>query len=249
MNISAVIIVKNAVRTIKKTLESLTDFDDVMVYDNGSDDGTQGIVREFSNATLIEGDFFGFGPTKNKAASYARHEWILIVDSDEVVDLELINTLKTKKLNNNTVYILNFLAFYKNIQIKYSGWNNQKIKRLYNKSKTSFNENQVHENIIDENFSTVELSGNIEHYSYSSISEFIIKADRYSTLFANDNAGRKKSSPLKAFMNGIYSFIKTYIFKRGFLDGYPGLLIAFSHMATNFYKYLKLYEKNKELKK
>jgi len=249
MNISAVIIVKNAVNTIKKTLESLSAFNDVIVYDNGSDDGTQDIVKEFSNITLIEGSFLGFGPTKNKAASYAKNEWILIVDSDEVVDLELINTLKTKKLNDSTVYILNFLAFYKNIQIKYSGWNNQKIKRLYNKSKTSFNENQVHENIIDENFNTEELKGNIEHYSYSSISEFIIKVDRYSTLFANDNAGRKKSSPLKALFNGIYSFIKTYFFKRGFLDGYSGLLIAFSHMATNFYKYLKLYEKNKELKK
>ena len=247
MNISAVIIVKNGAKTIDKTLLSLKDFDDVVVYDNGSNDGTQDIVKKYSNTNLIEGDFLGFGPTKNKATSYARHDWILIIDSDEIIDKTLINTLKTKTLDTNTVYILNFLAFYKDIQIKYSGWNNQKIKRLYNKKTTSFNSNMVHENIIVDDLKTKILKGNIKHYSYHSMSDFIIKADRYSTLFAKENAGKKTSSPSKAFFNSIYSFIKTYFFKRGFLDGYVGLLIAFSHAVTNFYKYLKLYEKNKEL--
>ena len=55
-----------------------------------------------------------------------------------------------------------------------------------------------------------------------------------------------QASPSKAFFSGIYAFIKTYILKRGFLDGYVGLLIAFSHMATNFYKYMKLYECNRD---
>ncbi|MGB3750645.1 MAG: glycosyltransferase family 2 protein, partial [Arcobacteraceae bacterium] len=62
------------------------------------------------------------------------------------------------------------------------------------------------------------------------------------------NVGRKKSSPLKAILNAKFSFFKTYFLKRGFLDGYAGLIIAFSHMATNFYKYIKLYELNKEIK-
>jgi len=88
----------------------------------------------------------------------------------------------------------------------------------------------------------------MKHYSYMSISDFIIKLDRYSTLFANDNVGKKSSSPAKAFFNGLYSFFRTYILKRGFLDGYAGLIIAFSHFATNFYKYIKLYELNLEQK-
>ncbi|MDP3266138.1 MAG: glycosyltransferase family 2 protein [Sulfuricurvum sp.] len=248
MNVSAVMIVKNGARTIRKSLESLKEFNDVIVYDNGSDDGTQDIVKEFLNAHLIEGVFDGFGTTKNRAASYAKNDWILIIDSDEVVDEELLHALKTKVLDPKSIYIVNFLAFYKEIQIKHCGWNNQKIRRLYNKTVTRFNDNAVHENIIDEGMKKEAIEGNMKHYSYMSISDFIVKLDRYSTLFANDNAGKKSSSPLKAFFNGLYSFFRTYILKRGFLDGYAGLIIAFSHMATNFYKYIKLYEMNQELK-
>lgn len=248
MNVSAVMIVKNGARTIRRSLESLREFDDVVVYDNGSTDGTQEIVRTFQNVRLIEGIFDGFGTTKNRAASYARHDWILIIDSDEVVDSELLTALKTKSLDPKTIYIVNFLAYYKEIQIRHCGWNNQKIRRLYNKSVTRFNNNAVHENIIDEGMKKEPIEGNMKHYSYMSISDFIVKVDRYSTLFAEGNVGKKFPTPAKAFFNGMYSFFRTYVLKRGFLDGYAGLIIAFSHMATNFYKYIKLYEMNRERK-
>jgi len=247
-NISAVVLAKNNEATIKKTLEALREFADVIVYDNGSTDKTMDIAKEFSNVTLIEGAFKGFGWTKNKAASYAKNEWILIVDSDEVVDKELREVLATKQLDANTVYILNFRAFYKEREVKHCGWNNQKIKRLYNKSVTRYNDNDVHEDIITDGLKTEVLQGNMEHYSYQSIEQFVTKANTYSTLFAKNNAGKKSSSPAKAFFNGAYSFIKTYFFKQGFRDGYVGLVIAYSHMVTNFYKYIKLYELNKELK-
>ena len=248
MNVSAVMIVKNGARTIRKSLESLREFDDVIVYDNGSIDGTQEIASEFANVHLIEGEFDGFGTTKNRAANFATHDWILIIDSDEVVDDGLLEALKTERLDPKTIYIVNFLAYYKDIQIRHCGWNNQKIRRLYNKSVTRFNDNAVHENIIDEGMKKASIAGNMKHYSYMSISDFIVKLDRYSTLFAIDNAGKKGSSPFKAFFNGLYSFFRTYVLKRGFLDGYAGLIIAFSHMATNFYKYIKLYEMNLEQK-
>ncbi|MFW0696866.1 glycosyltransferase family 2 protein [Aliarcobacter butzleri] len=249
MNISAVVLAKNNQKTIEKTLNALVEFDDVVVYDNGSTDDTIEIVKKFSNVNLIEGEFKGFGWTKNKAASFAKNDWILVVDSDEVIDKELLKELKEKILDNNCVYKLNFKAFYKDIQIKHCGWNNQKIKRLYNKSVTSYNSNDVHEDIITDNLKIEILRGNVEHYSYQTISEFVIKADRYSSLFAQNNVGKKSSSPAKAFFNGLYSFIKTYFFKQGFRDGYVGLIIAFSHMVTNFYKYIKLYELNNENKK
>lgn len=248
MNVSAVMIVKNGARTIRRSLESLSEFDDVIVYDNGSSDGTQAIAAEFPNVRLIEGEFDGFGTTKNRAASYALHDWVLIIDSDEVVDAELLLSLQSESLDPKAIYIVNFLAYYKEIPIRYCGWNNQKIRRLYNKSVTRFNDNFVHENIIDEGMKKLPIAGNMKHYSYMSISDFIVKLDRYSTLFATDNVGKKSSSPAKAFFNGLYSFFRTYILKRGFLDGYAGLIIAFSHMATNFYKYIKLYEMNLEQK-
>lgn len=246
MDISVIVLVKNNENTLPKTLESLKGFSDVVVYDNGSTDKSIEIAKSFSNVHLVQGEFKGFGWTKNQAASFSKNDWVLIIDSDEVVDSELFETLSTTKLDKDTVYKLNFKAFYKDIQVKYCGWNNQKIKRLYNKTVTHNNSNDVHEDIISDGLKIKELSGNVEHYSYHSISQFIIKADHYSTLFAKNNVGKKNSSPQKAFFNGIYSFIRTYIFKRGFLDGYVGLIIAYSHMVTNFYKYIKLYELNKE---
>ncbi len=248
-NISAVVLAKNNESTIYNTLKALEIFEDVVVYDNGSNDNTIQIAKTFSNVNLIQGEFKGFGWSKNRAANFAKNNWILIVDSDEVVDAKLLQTLQTKKLDEHTVYILNFRAFYKNIEVKYCGWNNQKIKRLYNKNITRYNDNDVHEDIITKSLKIELLEGNVLHYSYQSIEQFVNKANTYSTLFAKNNAGKKSSSPTKAFFNGVYSFIKTYFFKQGFLDGYVGLVIAFSHMATNFYKYIKLYELNKELKK
>lgn len=245
--ISIVMIVKNGAQTIQRSLESLEDFDDVVVYDNGSQDNTVEIASKYKNVNLIKGDFLGFGETKNRASSYAKHDWILILDSDEVIDKELNETLKNLALDENSIYLLNFKAFYKEIQIKHCGWNNQKIRRLYNRQKTKFNSNKVHENIIDENMQIKEIkNGNILHYSYRNISDFIVKTDRYSTLFAQNNVGKKSSSPLKAISNALYTFIKTYFFKKGFLDGYAGLIISFTHMSVNFYKYIKLYELNKE---
>jgi len=253
--ISAVMIVKNGARTIAKSLKSLLSFDDVVVYDNGSTDGTQKIARGYPNVRLIEGAFEGFGLTKNMAAKHARHDWILIIDSDECLEPELTQAIHSQKLDPQTIYLLNFKAFYKSYQVRYCGWNNQKIRRLYNREHTQFTSDHVHENLIVAGLQTKELhGGSVQHFSYHSVSDFINKVDRYSSLFAEGNTGYSASSkhkiirasPSKAFLNAAYSFFRTYILKRGFLDGYVGLLIAFSHMSTNFYKYIKLYERRRE---
>ena len=244
-NISVVIIVKDGGKTINATLSALSQFSDVVVYDNGSTDDTIEIANKFHNVNLIQGDFTGFGPTKNKATTYAKNDWILILDSDEVADDEFVNHLKFQHLDDQSVYMVNMVSYYKDIKIKYSGWNNEKHVRLYNRKLTQYNNNYVHEDIEIEGFEVVLLQGDIQHYSYHDIHDFIVKLDRYSTLFAQQNPN-KYSSPLKAILNAGFSFFKTYILKRGFLDGYVGLVIAFSHMATNFYKYIKLYELNQK---
>ena len=247
--ISVVIIVKNGAETIKSVLDSLINFDDVVIYDNGSDDGTQDIVKQYKNANLITGRFLGFGPTKNKAATYSKYDWILSLDADEVVSTEMFTNLMNFDLSNKDIYEISRFNYYKGKRINYCGWGEERIVRLYNKQITSFNDNMVHEKIITKNLNLKVIKGELQHYPYNSLTQFVQKADHYSTLFAKDKVGIKKSSPLKAFLNATFSFIKTYIFKRGFLDGYIGLVISVSHAMTNFFKYIKLYELNKELKK
>lgn len=247
-HISCVIIVKNAQKTITNTLASLSLFDDVVLYDNGSTDQTIQIAKTFKNVNLIQGEFKGFGWTKNHAAKFAKNNWVLSLDADETISMQLADTLCLLKPDPDNIYIIKRINFYKDFEIKHC-WGNDMLMRLYNKNITSFSDSFVHEHLLIKNLHAVTIDGTLKHFPYSDITDFIIKLDIYSTLFAKDKAGKKSSSPAKALFNGVYSFIKTYFFKQGFLDGYAGLVIAFSHMATNFYKYIKLYELNKELKK
>lgn len=244
--ISCVIIAKNAASTIKNTLASLALFDNIIVYNNGSTDKTADIANKFNNVTLVQGEFIGFGPTKNKAASFAEYDWILSLDADEVLSSAFIDSLQKVTLDKDNIYTIERENFYRTTQIKYC-WGNDIIPRLYNRQNTSFSSQNVHESIMLEGFNIQHIAGAIKHYPYASITDFIIKLDRYSTLYANDHQGKKSSSPLKAMINAHFAFFKTYFLKRGFLDGYPGLIIAFSHMATTFYKHMKLYEANKAL--
>jgi glycosyltransferase involved in cell wall biosynthesis len=248
LSISVAIIAKNAEKTIGNTLESLKLFDDVVIYDNGSTDNTKSICQSYQNVNYILGEFSGFGPTKNKAASFTKHNWVLSLDSDEVLSREFVDELISITLDENKLYTINRVNYYKKQKISHC-WANDIIIRVYNKNKTAFNDLHVHEKVKSDGFKIINLKSEVNHFPYLTITDFIIKLDRYSTIFAEDNVGKKTSSPLKAVLNAKFSFFKTYFLKRGFMDGYAGLVIAFSHMATNFYKYIKLYEANKELKK
>lgn len=246
-HISCVIIAKDAESTIKSVLDSLSSFNDVVLYSNNSSDTTDEIALKYTNVNLIQGDFLGFGPTKNRAATYAKNDWILSLDADEILSEEFVENLSKTSLDIKNIYTILRVNYYKKREIKHC-WGNDVIIRLYNKKKTAFTDKKVHEKIIQDSFSLKNISGVVRHYPYSSVSDFVHKLERYSTIYAEDNVGKKKSSPSKAILNGFFSFFKTYFLKRGFLDGSAGLLIAFSHMATNFYKYFKLYELNRELK-
>jgi len=246
-NISCVIIAKNAQETLIDVLNALKNFEEIILYSNNSTDKTNSIVLSYKNVKLIQGEFIGFGPTKNIAASYATKDWIFSLDADEVVSKDFIHNLSKTKLSKNCIYSILRTNFYKKRQIKHC-WANDEIIRIYNKRTTAFTDKYVHEHIMQKDLKIEKIKGFINHYPYTSIESFIEKTNIYSTLFAKNNVGKKSSSPSKAFCNGLFSFIKTYFFKQGFLDGYAGLVIAFSHMTTNFYKYIKLYELNQELK-
>ncbi len=245
-HISCVIIVKNAGLTIENTLASLVNFQEVILYDNGSTDQTIAIAQSFSNVKLVYGEFFGFGETKNKAATFATQPWILSLDADETLTAAFIQSLLAIQLDEQCVYQMLRTNFYREQEIKYC-WKKEKIVRLYHRQVTGFNANKVHEFVISEHLKVCELSGLVHHYPYHGISDFMIKSNRYSSLFAEENLGKKHSSPAKALFNAWFTFIKKYIIKRGFLDGSAGLIISFTHMSTNFFKYMKLYEANKAL--
>ena len=125
--LSVVIVCKNGAKVIGETIKSFTGLtDDILIYDNGSTDGTQDIVKQ-SNARLIEGNWEGFGKTKNKANALGKYDWILSLDADEAIDEELKkNLLKEELTDEKKVFEFKFKNFLGNKWLRFGEWGNDK---------------------------------------------------------------------------------------------------------------------------
>ncbi len=244
--VSVTILTKNSKKYWREVLDSLQAFDEVLVYDNGSIDNTLEIAKTFPNVKIVIGTFEGFGPTHNKASNCAKHNWILSIDSDEIVTPEMTQEIKSTTLQEDTVYSFPRHNYFNGKFIRWCGWYPDRQYRLYNRTQTQFTDAQVHEAIQITKMHHVSLKSPILHYSYDSLSDFLTKMQSYSKLFAEQNKGKKSSSPLKATSHAIFAFIKSYFIKRGFMGGYEGFVISTYNAHTAFYKYLKLYEANRE---
>lgn len=247
--ISVTILTKNSQKYLTEVLTSTLPFDEVVLYDNGSTDKTMEIAKQFPNVTIHQGPFSGFGPTHNQASSVAKNDWILSIDSDEVVNPEMAQEILALNLQDNSVYSFPRDNYFNGKWIKWCGWYPDRQVRLYNRKKTRFTDAQVHEAIITDGMNHIKLNVSMRHYSYASIADFLTKMQSYSDLFAAQYQGKKTSSPWKAISHGLFAFFKSYILKRGILGGYEGFVISAYNGHTAFYKYLKLYEANQKLQK
>lgn len=242
--ISATVLTKNSAKHLPEVLEALKPFDEVLVFDNGSKDNTIAIAKSFSNCRVVEGTFTGFGPTHNTASNHAKHSWIFSVDSDEVPSKELVEEILALPLDASCVYSCPRHNIFNGKWIHSCGWHPDRVFRLYNKEKTRFTDALVHETIETKGMKTAELKGYLKHYSYDSLSDFLSKMQSYSTLFAEQQAGKKKASPFSAIGHGMAAFFKSYVLKKGFTQGYEGFVISVYNGHTAFWKYMKLYEIN-----
>jgi glycosyltransferase involved in cell wall biosynthesis len=247
MGISVTILTKNSSKYLKEVLDALDAFDEVVVFDNGSCDETLRIAAAYGNVVIHEGKFDGFGKTHNIASALAKNEWILSIDSDEVVTPEMCEEVLSLKLDAGAVYSFPRHNYFNGRLIKGCGWYPDRQYRLYHRGHTRFTDADVHESIIVKGMHIVPLKGALVHYSYACVGDFLSKMQSYSTLFAQQYCGVRRSSPLKAVLHGIYAFFKSYILKKGILCGYEGLLISTYNGHTAYYKYLKLYEANKKV--
>ena len=239
--ISAVIISKDAEGTIGATLQSLRRFAEVLVYDNGSQDRTLEIARGFPNVRLHQGDFFGFGPTKNHAASLAEHDWIFSIDSDYQVSPELLDSIAHVNLSDPGVgYRVLRVNYLRGKRVRFSGWNNDWLLRLYNRTGTRLTDAVVHEIVQPPaEGRVVGLKGELSHETVRELSEFLVKIDRYSEL--RRAQPKRTMSPPLICLRSLWAFIRIYILQLGVLDGWRGLVIAVSEANGVFFKYMKPY--------
>jgi glycosyltransferase involved in cell wall biosynthesis len=239
-SISVTILTKNSAKTLAETLDALTRFPEVLVIDTGSTDGSLEIAKKYPNVHLLFEPFQGFGKLHNLASQKASQDWILSIDSDEVLSSELTQEISDLALDPKAVYSLNRCNYFQGKWIKCcSGWYPDPVIRLYHRQATRFTDAAVHEAVIAEGLKVVPLRGKCFHTPYLSIDSLLAKMQLYTTLFAEENAGRP-SSLGKALWRGFAAFIKNYFLKRGFLGGREGLILSLYNAQTTYYKYLKL---------
>ncbi|HEU5167491.1 MAG TPA: glycosyltransferase family 2 protein [Chitinophagaceae bacterium] len=243
--ISVVIVCKNGAKVIGETIKSFSGLtDDILVYDNGSTDGTKKIVK-LNNARLVEGSWEGFGKTKNKANALAKYDWILSLDADEAIDQELKENLLTEELTDEKkVFEFKFKNFLGNKWLRFGEWGNDKHIRLFNRMKIKWNDADVHESLVlPKDVKVISVSGYVLHKTAANFSEYENKMENYAALNAEKYFKQQKTSgSFKIFFSAAFSFIKNYFFKLGFLDGATGYHCARINARYTFLKYKKLDE-------
>ena len=247
--LSVVIVCKNEADVIGRTLQSVEALtDDIVLYDNGSIDGTQDIARAHS-AKVFEGNWEGFGKTKKKGVELARYDWVLSIDADEVIDEGLKQSLLDLNLSNeNFVYEIEFKNFFGTKHLRYGEWGSDKHIRLFNRRKVNWNEASVHEQLeLDSDIRVLPLKGYILHKTVKDISEFTRKITQYALLNASKyHQEGKRSSWLKLYLGPFFAFAKYYFFQLGFLDGWEGFVCARMTAFYTFLKYARLRELNRQ---
>lgn len=242
--ISAVVITYNAEKKIPACLASLQGVvDEIVVMDNFSQDLTPTICKEFG-VRFYQQNWKGYGQQKNDAAGYAKHDYVLSLDADEVLSPELQQSiLNCKREGLSGVYSFNRLNFFYGHALRYGLTQPDRVIRLYNHRQVKWSLRRVHETLeLDNSVFRHRLTGNLNHYSKDSLEEYISTLNHYSTLGAQVYAeAGKKTGFLKILFSPAFTFFKGYFFRLGILDGLPGLIMAFTLSLDTFLKYSKLY--------
>lgn len=235
--------VKNGARYLSRCLSSLAKFEDVVLLDNYSTDNTIEIAKTFSNVRIYQCEFNGMGMVRNLAASYAKNDWVLFVDCDEVLSGDLINYLLSISFKPECVYQIYRKNYYAHKLVESSAWENDWVTRIYNRNDTAYTNLHVHESVITKHSQVVQIDvGHIYHFPYEQVEQLLNKTQTYSTWYAKQNYKKKHPKLWLIPFRMLFMFIKCYILKCGFKDGYEGLTISMFNAIGVWSKYIKLYE-------
>jgi glycosyltransferase involved in cell wall biosynthesis len=240
VKISATIITCNEERRIARAIESLRCADEVLIVDSGSNDRTVELAEKLG-ARVIESPWPGYAKQKNLAAERAAHDWILSLDADEALSESLEAEIWRLKKNGPDcdAYTMPRLAQYLGKWIRHSGWYPDRKIRLYDRRKATWVGDFVHESVRVEG-KVGHLESNLLHFTCDSLSEHLKTMDRYTTLAAEQLVAQKAEVTwTRLVMHPPWTFFKTYVLQRGFLDGIEGLAIANMAALYNFLKYAK----------
>jgi Glycosyltransferases involved in cell wall biogenesis len=251
MKITAIVITLNEEANIARALESVAWADEIIVVDSESRDRTVDIARRFTERVIVR-QWPGYSAQKNFAAEQASHDWIFSLDADEQVSEALrreIESLKQVAEPAVAGYEMPRLTFYLGRWIRHSGWYPDWKLRLYDRRRSRWVGDYVHEG-LEVDGAIARLTGDLLHFTVKDASEHHLRIDRYTRLAAEQaHAQGKRISIAPIIFSPLLTFIRSYIFKLGFLDGLQGYAIARFAAHYAFLKNLKLWELSKGKRK
>jgi len=237
--LSAIIISKNEAANIADCLDSVAFADERIVVDSGSDDDTVKIAEQ-KGAKVSFHEFKGFGRQFNRALSLATGEWVFSIDADERVSPALAAELQAA-MNDGRAdgYEMPRLSTFCGREMRHSGWYPDYVLRLWRRGKARWTDDLVHPAPVCDG-TVARLTQPLNHIAIVRIEQSLKRMDQYSTLAAEMLIARgKRVGFLSGLTHGIWTFLRCYIFRAGFLDGREGLLLAIANAEGTYYKYVK----------
>lgn len=253
MTLSVIIITKNEAHNIADCLDSVAFADECIVVDSGSTDDTCDIARAKGARVVQTDDWPGFGPQKNRALDLATKEWVLSIDADERVTpelaLEIQAVIQSDGVSRQGVradgYRIARLSNFCGRWIRHSGWWPDYVLRLIRRGSGRFTDSLVHESIVLDNKPET-LNGHFLHYSYDDMESLLVKVNQYSTAGAQMMYAKGRTTGIPGIVgHSVWTFIRIYVMRRGFMDGKEGFILAAVGAAGSFFRYSKLFFLNK----
>lgn len=244
--ISVVIIAYNEANKIAEAIQSVKWADEIIVIDSHSTDDTAQIAASLG-AKVVQVSFNGFGNLRNQAVEACQHDWIFTLDADErcteEASAEIIQIINSKRAKD--AYSVPRKNIFMGRWIKYSWpYPNYRQPQLFKKGAMVYENHSVHENFkIVTGTAAGHMKNPIWQIPFRDLEEMLNKTNRYSSLSVEKLSAKNFQPRIwKVFSHALLSFFKHYIFRRGFLDGWPGFVIAFNNFEQAFYRYAKYLE-------
>jgi glycosyltransferase involved in cell wall biosynthesis len=244
--LSVVVITLNAEAHVERCLKSVSWADDIVVLDSGSTDRTRDIAQSLG-ARVFNEEWRGFGPQKRRVTELALHDWVLSLDADEGLSekaaLELRHLLEYEpdRLAAHDAFRFPRISFHLGRWIRHGGWYPDWQMRLYDRRRTGWSDDVLHEKVVASSFGT--FKNPIEHWVFKDAADQVQTNNRYSTLGAEQLLKKgRRFSLFNLIVKPKVKFFETYIWKRGFLDGMPGFIIAVGAAYSVFLRWAKLWE-------
>jgi glycosyltransferase involved in cell wall biosynthesis len=244
INLSVVILTKNEEKNIRDCLESVIGWaNEIIVVDDESTDKTVDIASYYTDKIIIKKMDIE-GRHRNFAYEQAKNIWVLSLDADERLTEELKKEIK-EILNQHTSYngfTIPRRNYIGNYWVRYGGWYPSPQLKLFKKDKFHYEEVGVHPRAFMDD-PCGHLKSDIIHYSYKNLEDFLHKLNNQTTREAQKWFAQGKPMRLGRFLWRAFDrFMRTYIIKKGYKDGFIGFVIAFYAALYQFISYLKYKE-------